>query len=134
MNCTKKAAVVCIFRHGDRILFVKRARTNYAGGFYMLPGGHVEENETVRQAAVREIAEELDITVSPDDLVFKLVDTTIPGYVVFVFEVPAFLGDLKNKEPDKHSEFKFLPPDAPEIFHEMARQLHSIRDNISFLG
>lgn len=45
--------------------------TEYLPGKYGLPGGHLEANETPNEAAVREIAEEIGITLSPKEITSK---------------------------------------------------------------
>jgi ADP-ribose pyrophosphatase YjhB (NUDIX family) len=53
------AASVAVFR-GGRVLVARRARAPLAG-FYSLPGGGVEVGETLRAAALRELAEEVGV-------------------------------------------------------------------------
>ncbi len=50
---------------GERFLLVK---SSYRGTL-SLPGGGLEAGETALQAAVRELAEELDLVVAPEQLV-----------------------------------------------------------------
>ena len=53
------AASVAVFRDG-RVLIARRARAPLAG-LYALPGGVVEVGETLREAALRELAEEVGV-------------------------------------------------------------------------
>jgi ADP-ribose pyrophosphatase YjhB (NUDIX family) len=53
------AASVAVFREG-RVLIARRARAPLAG-LYALPGGVVEVGETLREAALRELAEEVGV-------------------------------------------------------------------------
>ncbi|MEM7678845.1 MAG: NUDIX hydrolase [Myxococcota bacterium] len=57
-------ALVAVW-HRDRILLVQNSYTRYLS----LPGGYVRRNETGRQAAVRELKEEINLEVSLDRLV-----------------------------------------------------------------
>ncbi len=53
------AASVAVFKEG-RVLIARRARAPMAG-LYALPGGVVEVGETLREAALRELAEEVGV-------------------------------------------------------------------------
>ncbi len=53
-----------LLERGGRVLLMRRAGTGFFDGLYSLPGGHVEEGESLRMAAVREMREELGIGVS----------------------------------------------------------------------
>jgi len=57
------AAVVALW-HGGEVLLV---RTSYSRGHW-LPGGHVRWRETGREAAQRELREELDLRVALEEL------------------------------------------------------------------
>jgi len=53
---------VGVIRRNDQILIAKRADDAHQGGLWEFPGGKVEEGETIQQALVRELQEELNIT------------------------------------------------------------------------
>lgn len=53
------AASIAVFRH-NRVLLATRTRPPYAGAF-SLPGGLVELGETLAEAALRELREEVDV-------------------------------------------------------------------------
>lgn len=54
--------VDCVVIQSGKVLLVKRG-VSPGLGLYALPGGHVNSNETVKDAAVRELYEETDIDV-----------------------------------------------------------------------
>ncbi|MFE2045334.1 NUDIX domain-containing protein [Streptomyces sp. NPDC059477] len=60
------ADVVCV--RGDDVLLIERGWPPHQGKL-ALPGGHVDEGETSREAAVRELLEETGVKVPVDDLV-----------------------------------------------------------------
>ena len=60
---TEQGAYVAVWSH-DRLLLIKNS---YKSG-YTLPSGGIKKNESVKSAAARELAEEVGIVVSPDDL------------------------------------------------------------------
>ena len=57
-----------LLERGGRVLLMRRAGTGFFDGLYSLPGGHVEEGESIRATAVREMREELGVEAG--DLVF----------------------------------------------------------------
>ena len=98
--------VSAIFRDGDRVLLLKRQNTSYFSGHYCLVNGSVDEGESVVDALVRECREEVGVIVDPDDVrIYRVSDEyKFNGYIVFVFDVMKWSGDILNNEPDKHSE------------------------------
>lgn len=64
---------VFITNKKGQILLQKRYNTGYQDGKYSLVGGHLEENETIKQAAVREAAEEIGVVFTEDELSFRQV-------------------------------------------------------------
>ena len=127
----KKVSVVCIIEEEGKYLFVKRAHTGMADGFYMFPGGHVDEGEAVLHAAARELKEELGITVQETDLEFKLVES-IQTHITFFFWVKKYAGIPQNMEPEKHDEVVFLSPDHEKIHPFSKRELDLIEKDIHF--
>ncbi|WP_104024328.1 8-oxo-dGTP diphosphatase MutT [Vibrio hyugaensis] len=62
--------VAAIIFNQDRsqIFITKRPDDKHKGGFWEFPGGKVEQNETVEQAMIRELEEEIGITVTEQAL------------------------------------------------------------------
>ena len=52
----------------NKILIMKR--NSYGKKYFVLPGGHLEENETTEQAVIREIKEETSLNVSINRLLY----------------------------------------------------------------
>lgn len=107
----REVAVDCVVLNGDRVLLLKRAHEPF-NGYWVLPGGHVERNETVEGAAVREMKEELGIDVEVEKLVgvFSDPDRDPRGLISVAFIVRPKSTDIRlNREA---SEYKWFPPDA----------------------
>lgn len=130
--CNKKVAVIFVIKKGNEYLFQKRTHTGSQDGWYMMPGGHVDEGESVIHAAVRELKEELDVVVAPEDLKFKLVKPE-KEHISFFFEVMNFQGEIKNNEPEKHGDLRYLSATHPEIYPSIAREIEAIERNEMFL-
>ena len=77
----------------NKIFATARGYGEYKGG-WEFPGGKIEENETVQQALVREISEELDVTVE----VGELIDTIEYDYPTFHLSMDCFWCEVKSGE------------------------------------
>ena len=102
-------AVYIIFRDGGKVFLLRRYQTGWRDGEYTFPSGHLDGNESLKQAAIRESKEEVGVDIKPEDL--KLVHVT--HHVAdegdhermdFYFEVLSYSGELKNNEPHKCDE------------------------------
>ncbi|WP_429971069.1 NUDIX hydrolase [Fructilactobacillus sp. Tb1] len=96
------------------ILLQKRSNTGCKDGFYDLgTAGHVDGDESMKQALQRELVEEIGINVELDDLIpssFMHVkygegDFYYNGY----FMVKKYTGTPTIVEPDKNAELKWFP-------------------------
>ena len=111
-----------ILRRGGRVLLLRRAGETYASGQLCLPSGHMEQGESIVQAAVRETYEETSIALDPAALCHVLsIHQRNPGTsharIGFVFTPRTWDGEPVNAEPHKHSELIWadparLPPDV----------------------
>jgi 8-oxo-dGTP pyrophosphatase MutT (NUDIX family) len=83
---SRRAAAVALLvvedERGPGIVVTKRPDTMRAHpGQWALPGGRLDAGETVEQAALREIAEEVGLTIAPADILGCLDDySTRSGY------------------------------------------------------
>jgi len=57
-----------VLERDGKIFLIKRANTGWRDGQYDLIAGHVEKNERVADAAIREAHEEAGIRIQKDDL------------------------------------------------------------------
>lgn len=106
------SAVFALLIQGNQILLQKRKNTGYKDGYYDLAAsGHVEANESMKEALIREVKEEIGIDV--DELDFatmshKYDQETKRTYYNGYFIIKKYHGRIIIKEPDKCSELKWF--------------------------
>jgi 8-oxo-dGTP diphosphatase len=98
-----------LFR-GDQILLLRRYQTGYMDGYYSVPAGHLDGEETVRMAGVREAREEIGVEIDSRDMVFAGVFHRHEGdeRVDFFMRVCKWNGDPFNAEPEKCDELRWV--------------------------
>lgn len=118
----RHAVVDNIVLQGDNVLLVKRAGGLAEGGKWALAGGYMEQDETLTQAAAREIFEETGYRVS-DFTLFRIIDNPNRQRdnrqnIAFVFFCRA---GKKEGEPDQESdEQRWFPLDQLPPEQDMA--------------
>ncbi len=106
-------AVYCLLFAGAKLLMLRRTGTKYASGFWSVPAGHVDENESLLAAASREMEEETGLEVRPEawSLVTLMHRRASERTVIDVFvKASHFTGTLVNREPTKHADLAFYEP------------------------
>jgi 8-oxo-dGTP diphosphatase len=77
----QREAIVAVLRRADRVLVIRRGPDSARSGYWAPLSGKLEPGETQEEALVREVHEEVGLTVSPlskvwqsetDDGVFRL--------------------------------------------------------------
>jgi 8-oxo-dGTP diphosphatase len=94
----------------NKILMVKRASSDYLGGNYELPGGGIDEDESLSAGAVREVKEETGLKVSKIITSLKGFDYSTdkkPHVRQINFIVEAELGDI-TLDPAEHSNYVWM--------------------------
>lgn len=61
-----------VIYQGSRFLLSKRLSHQHQGGKWEFPGGKVEAGETVEQALIRELKEEINIEVAKTEMFYQL--------------------------------------------------------------
>ena len=93
-----------IYNNDDEILLMKRSPSISYGNMYCLPGGHLENNETIIEGMIRELKEEIGVVFNENELeLVKVINRTIKdnNYIDFIFK--GYLKDRKvfNLEKEK---------------------------------
>ena len=115
---------VVVVRDG-RFLIIRRSQTVLAPGMYCFPGGGIEPGETEEEAVVREMQEELGITVTPRRLVWRCVTRWRVALAWWVAELDEASEPIPN--PDEVESHHWLTP------AEMKRLEQLLPNNHDFL-
>jgi 8-oxo-dGTP diphosphatase len=106
---THYATGVAVFRYG-KLLVIRRAKHDSLAGVYELPGGGVDEGETIFDGARRELEEEIGLKAIKLLAVFDGFDyTSRSGLEIRQanFKVEAEEGEIKL-DPNEHDDFKWI--------------------------
>lgn len=99
----------------SNVLMLRRQNTGYEDGRLSVVAGHVEFGESVREAAAREMREEVGLAVPPDS--FRLVGAmhrlSDAERIDFFVECAAPAGEPRNLEPHLCSDLAWTPRAAP---------------------
>ena len=92
-----------------QILLSKRKNTGYKDGEYELPGGHLEENEDLYEAMIREAKEELGISLKRENLKIVHIMHHYRGKRMnFILETEKSDLEPRIMEVDKCEELKWV--------------------------
>ncbi len=103
--------VAAVIRDGNRIFATQRGYGEYKD-WWEFPGGKIEAGETPQDALIREIKEELDITIYVGDLI----DTIEYDYPEFHLSMDCFWSEIKDGELilKEHEAARWLDVDSLE--------------------
>jgi len=114
---TKAAAMVFLLRKENgkqQVLLQLRQNTGYADGMWdCSSSGHLEENESITTAAQRETQEEINISLTKEELIFICVDhkktlTENGSYFNFYFIAENTKATPKICEPTKCKDLQWF--------------------------
>lgn len=110
------AASIAVFRDGQ-VLLARRAKAP-GFGLYSLPGGRVEPGETMREAVLRELQEEVGLSAAVTGFIDHVehIEHDGDGALRAHAVVAAFAGEWRGGEPilsDEVSDVRWVDPLAP---------------------
>lgn len=117
------------------ILLLLRQNTGHFDNCYDLPGGHLEPNEDLFDAMIREANEEIGIELERKDLeIIHIMHRFEKGALKFVFRAKKYKGKITNKEEDECKEIKWVEIDnLPEnIIPKIKTEIQNIEKGIYY--
>lgn len=108
-----KLGAICVVKKEDKILISQRISASFTeNAVFGLPSGHVEEGEHAIEAGIRELLEETNLKATSYELLTVIDDpNSQPSghhFIHFAILVNQFEGELKNPEPDKHTDWQWV--------------------------
>lgn len=102
-----------VYIKAGKILLLKRNVEPFKGCWHLI-GGHVEENETPKQALQREFKEETNLDVEVGEIIDARIEKTFDRTKVIVaFEVTSAEGEIKlNSESEEYGWFAKTPSNS----------------------
>lgn len=141
-----RSAVNALIIKNNQILLLKRQNTGFCDGLYGVPAGHIDDLEMASTAMIRELKEEINLTVNKDNIeqvftVHKLQKEKV--YIHYFFKITNFNeSEIKNNEPYKCAELKWFDidklPENLQIYVKKAIENHQegkcfFEDDFSYL-
>ena len=106
-------------------LLLKRSQENSSSGEWVFPGGKIEENESPREAAVRELKEETELTGN----ILEAGETYMGEGELGYWKIYPFQMKVNSREIEldyEHSDYKWLELDELKEHNTMG-QLKSLK-------
>lgn len=116
--------VAAVVRDGGRILATERGYGDFKGG-WEFPGGKMEPGETPEAAVVREIEEELRVTVRPT----AFIETVEYDYPTFHLTMHCFMCEVVSGEITltEHLAMKWLTKETLETVDWLPADVSVVR-------
>ncbi|HEY9476101.1 MAG TPA: NUDIX domain-containing protein [Mycobacteriales bacterium] len=129
---------VLLVRDGNVVLTRRRDTNPTFDGRWHLPSGKLDAGESVIAAAAREVAEEVGVIIDPGDLrhvhTTHVNDSGLEPRLGLFFEARRWTGEPTNREPDRCSDIRWFPLDAPpeDLIAYPAAGIHAYRVGLTF--
>ena len=97
----------------QKILLLKRSVEPFRGCWHLV-GGHVQENETLKEALKREFKEETNLDVEVDEIIDGRIEKTSDRIKIIVaFKVTSAQGEIQlNSESEEYGWFAKPPSNS----------------------
>ena len=96
-----------------QVLLLRRFNTGYEDGKYSVVAGHLNGDEQIKAAMIREAREEVDIEISPPDLrvVGVMHRKSNDERIDFFLVTSSWSGEIANREPGKCDQLVWFDMD-----------------------
>lgn len=130
------SAVHLFLIRNHNILLLRRCNTGYEDGNYSVVAGHLDGDEEVKTAAIREAKEEIGVELAPTDIdvVGVMHRKSNDERIDFFVTATAWSGEITNCEPDKCDRLTWFEIDAlpDNIIPYVRRAITNYRRGIWF--
>jgi len=130
------SAVHLFLIRGGQVLLSRRFNTDYEDGKYSVVAGHLNGDEQIKAAMIREAREEVGVEISPLDLqvVGVMHRKSNDERIDFFLAAISWLGEITNREPDKCDQLTWFDMDElPEnVIPYVRKALDNYRRGIWF--
>jgi 8-oxo-dGTP pyrophosphatase MutT (NUDIX family) len=109
MRARFPVTVHLFFFRENQVLLLRRFNTGFRDGEYSVPAGHLDGNETVIAAGIREAQEEVGTKIEAGEMVFSSVMHRVEDdeRVDFFLHVHKWQGEPFNAEPEKCDDVRW---------------------------
>ena len=109
---THHRVATAVLVNSNRVLLCHRhPNRRWYPNVWDIPGGHIEDHETPAEAVVRELREELDVTIRLNSTTpFRIYDPA-PDLTLHAWVITEWSGDITNLAPDEHDEIRWFDHD-----------------------
>ncbi|TEU17271.1 MAG: NUDIX domain-containing protein [Anaerolineales bacterium] len=133
---TLPSAVHLFLIRDSQVLLLRRFNTGYEDGKYSVIAGHLNGDEEIKAAMIREAREEVGIEISPPDLrvVGVMHRKSNDERIDFFLVTTSWSGEITNREPDKCDRLAWFDIDElPEnVIPYVRRSLDNYRKGNCF--
>jgi 8-oxo-dGTP diphosphatase len=130
------SAVHLFLIRDSKVLLLRRFNTGYEDGKYSVIAGHLDGDEEIKAAAIREAREEAGIEISPLDLqvVGVMHRKSNDERIDFFLAAASWSGEITNREPDRCDQWAWFDVDElpDNVIPYVRRALDNYRRGIWF--